>query len=80
LQLKSKIFYPIVYITEYILSFKTVVRCHSFNGIDWEAPFQKPFFKVIESFLDRVGSFQRIRGVRPDGEIISIKWVFGLLR
>jgi len=45
----------------------------TFSGVDWEAPFQRPFFKVIKGFLDRMGSFQRVRGGRPDGEIISIE-------
>jgi len=44
----------------------------TFSRIDWEALFQKPFFKVIEGLLNRVGSFQRVRGGRPVGEIISI--------
>jgi len=41
----------------------------TFSGIDWEAPYQRPFFKVIEGFLNRVGSFQWVRRGRPDGEI-----------
>jgi len=41
--------------------------------VDWKAPFQRPFFKVVEGFLDRVGSFQRVRRRRPDGDIISIE-------
>jgi len=45
----------------------------AFSGIDWEAPFQGSFFKVVEGLLDRVGSFQRVQGGRPDGEIISIE-------
>jgi len=44
----------------------------TFSGVDWEAPFQRSFFKMIEGFLDRVGSFQRVREGRSDGEIISI--------
>jgi len=35
---------------------------------------------VAEGLLDSVGSFQRVRGGRPDGEIISNEWVFGSLR
>jgi len=34
---------------------------------------QGPFFKVVEGLLDSEGSFQRVRGGRPDGEIISIE-------
>jgi len=45
----------------------------TFSGVVWEVPFQGPFFKVIEGLLARVGSFQRVRGGRPDGEIISIE-------
>jgi len=45
----------------------------TFIGVDWEASFQRPFFKLIGGFLDRVGSFQRAKGGRPDGEIISIE-------
>jgi len=45
----------------------------TFSGVYWEAPFQRPFFKVIGGLLDRVGSFQRVSGGRPDGEIISIE-------
>jgi len=29
----------------------------TFSGINWEAPFQGPFFKVVEGLLDSVGSF-----------------------
>jgi len=43
------------------------------SEVDWEAPFQGLFFKVIEGLLNRVGSFQWIRRGRPDGEIISIE-------
>jgi len=42
----------------------------TFSGIDWEAPFQGPFFNVVESLLDSVGNFQRVWGGRLDGEII----------
>jgi len=35
---------------------------------------------VVEGLLDRVGSFQRVRGGRPDGEIINRERVFGPLR
>jgi len=45
----------------------------TFSRFDWEAPFQGPFFKVIEGLLDRVGSFYRVRGGRSDGEIISME-------
>jgi len=45
----------------------------TFSRVDWKAPFQRPFFKVIEGLLDRVGRFQRVRGGRPDGEIIGIE-------
>jgi len=45
----------------------------TFSEVDWDAPFQRPFFKVIEGLLNRVGSFQRFRGGRPDGKIISIE-------
>jgi len=34
----------------------------TFSGVDWEAPFQGPFFKVVEDLLDSVGSFQQFRG------------------
>jgi len=33
----------------------------TFSGVDWDAPFQRSFFKVIEGLLDRVGSFLRVR-------------------
>jgi len=45
----------------------------TFSGVDWEAPFWGPFFKVVEGLLDSMGSFQWVRGGRPDGEIISIE-------
>jgi len=51
---------------------RTEEATFTFSGVDWETPFQGPFFKVIEGLLDRVGSFQRVKGGRPDGEIISI--------
>jgi len=31
----------------------------TFSGVDREAPFPRPFFKMIEGLLDRVGSFQQ---------------------
>jgi len=37
----------------------------TFSGVDWEAPFQGPFFKVVEDILDTLGSLQRVRGRRP---------------
>jgi len=52
---------------------RTEEATFTFSGVDWEAPFQEPFFKVIEGLLDRVDSFQRVRRGRPDGEIISIE-------
>jgi len=45
----------------------------TFSWVDWGALFQRPFFKVIEGLLDRVGSFQRVRVGRPNVEIISIE-------
>jgi len=56
-----------------LMGVRTEETTFTFSGVDWEAPFQGPFFKVIEGLLDRVGSFQRIREGRPDGEIISIE-------
>jgi len=52
---------------------RTKEATFTFSGVEWESPFQRPFFKVIEGLLDKMGSFQRVRGGRPDGEIISIK-------
>jgi len=52
---------------------RTKEATFTFSEVDWEAPFQRPFFKVIECLLDRVGSFQRVRRGRPDSEIISIE-------
>jgi len=56
-----------------LMGVRTEEATFTFSGVDWEARFQGPFFKVIEGFLDRVGSFQRVREGRPDGEIISIE-------
>jgi len=33
---------------------RTEEATFTFSGFDWEAPFQRPFFKVIEGLLDRV--------------------------
>jgi len=63
-----------------LMGVRTEEATFTFSGVDWEAPFQEPFFKVVEDFMDSVGSFQRVRGGRPDGEIIGIEWVFGPLR
>jgi len=52
---------------------RTEEAIFTFRGVDWEVPFQGPFFKVVEGLLDSVGSFQRVSGGRPDGEIISIE-------
>jgi len=48
---------------------RTEEATFTFSRVDWEAPFQGPFFKVIEGLLDKVGSFQRVREGRQDGEI-----------
>jgi len=56
-----------------LIGVRTEEVTFTFNGVDCEAPFQGPFFKVIEGLLDRVGSFQQVRKGRPDGEIISIE-------
>jgi len=52
---------------------RTEEATFTFSWVDWEAPFQEPFFKVVEGLLDIVGSFHRVKGGRPDGEIISIE-------
>jgi len=59
-----------------LMGIRTEEATFTYIGVDWEAPFQRPFFKVIEGLLNRVGSFQRVRGESPYGEIISIEWVF----
>jgi len=56
-----------------LIGVRTEEATFTFSGVDWEVPFQRPFFKVIKGLLDRVGSFQQIRGGRPDGKIISIE-------
>jgi len=53
-----------------LMGTRTDEATFTFSGVD---SFQEPFFKVIEGLLDRVDSFQRVRGGRPDGEIISIE-------
>jgi len=45
----------------------------TFKGVDREAPFQGPFFNVVEGLLDSVSSFLRVRGGKPGGKIISIE-------
>jgi len=45
----------------------------TFSGVDWEAPFQGPFFKVVKGLLISVGRLQRVGRGRPEGEIISIE-------
>jgi len=52
---------------------RTEETTFTFSRVDWEEPFQEPFFKVVEGLLDSVGSFKRVRRVRPDGEIINIE-------
>jgi len=56
-----------------LMGVRTEEATFTFIGADWEAPFQKTFFKVIEGLLDGVGRIQRVRGGRPNGEIISIE-------
>jgi len=56
-----------------LMGVRTEEATFIFSGVDWEMPFQGPFFKVIKGLLDRVGSFQWVRGGRPDGKIISIE-------
>jgi len=45
----------------------------TFSRVNWEVSFQGPFFKVVESLLDSVISFQLIRGGGPDGKIITYR-------
>jgi len=40
---------------------RTEEAAFTFSGVDWETPFQGPFFKVVESLLDSMDSFQRSR-------------------
>jgi len=56
-----------------LMGVRTEEATFTFSRVDWEAPFQGPFFKMIEGLMDRVGNFQWVRGGRPDGEIISIE-------
>jgi len=56
-----------------LVGIRTVEATFAFSAVDWEVPFQGPFFKLIEGLLDRVGSFQQVRGKRLDGEIIRIE-------
>jgi len=36
----------------------------TFSGVEWEAPFQGLFFKVVEGLLESVGSFQQEKNTR----------------
>jgi len=56
-----------------LMGVQTEEATFTFSRVDWEVPFQRPFFKVDEGLLDSVGSFQWVRKGRPDGEIISIE-------
>jgi len=56
-----------------LMEVRTEEATFTFSGDDWEAPFQGPFFKVVESLLNSIGSFQLVRRGRPDGKIISIE-------
>jgi len=56
-----------------LMGIRTEEATFTFIGVDWEAPFQEPFFKVVEGLLDSVSSFQWVWGGRLDGEIISIE-------
>jgi len=55
------------------MEIRTEEAIFTFSGVDWEAPFLGPFFKVFESLLDSVGSFHRVLGGRSNGEIVSIE-------
>jgi len=56
-----------------LMGVRTEEATFTFSRVDWEAPFQGPFFKMVDGLLDSVGSFQRVGGGRLDGEIISIE-------
>jgi len=56
-----------------LMGVHTAKATFRFFGVNWEAPFQEPFFEVVEGLLDGVSSFQWIRGGGPDGKIISIE-------
>jgi len=45
-----------------LMGVRTEEATFTFCGVDWAAPFQGPFFKVVESLLDSVDSFQWVRG------------------
>jgi len=55
-----------------LMRVRTEEATFTFSRVDY-APFHGPFFKVVEGLLDSVGSFQRVRGRRPEGEIVSIE-------
>jgi len=40
--------------------------------VNWEAPFQGPFFEVIDDFLNGMRGFSWIRE-GPDGKVINIE-------
>jgi len=56
-----------------LMEVRTEEVTFTFNGVNWEAPFQGPFLNVVEGCLENVGSFQWVRRGGPDGEIISIE-------
>jgi len=56
------------------LTGSVLMKQHShLAGLTGRRHFRDHSQKMIEGLLDRVGSFQRVRGGRPDGEIISIE-------
>jgi len=56
-----------------LMGFRTEEAAFTFCEVNWEAPFQGPFFEVVEDFLDGLGSFQWVRGGGPDSKIIIIE-------
>jgi len=56
-----------------LMGVSTEEATFTFIGVNWEAPFQGQFFKVVEDLLDSTSSYQRVWGGRPDGKIISIE-------
>jgi len=44
-----------------LMGVRTEEATFTYIRVNWEAPFQKPFFKVVEGLLDIVGSFHWVR-------------------
>jgi len=55
-----------------LMRVRTEEATFTFSWIDWEASFKRPFFKVIEGFLDRVCSLEKKTRWRDHQHRVSV--------